>query len=265
MTDSASLVRIDADGAGHVVEIVLDRPDALNAVSTAMAEAISDVTTRVAADPKVRCVVLRSSQDRAFCVGADLKERNGFTDADLVRQRPVARAAYRGGARPAGAGDRRGGGVRTGRRVRDGPVLRRDRGRRHRDGRAAGGLRRGHPGWWRDPAADPPGRVVARGLARLHGPAPAGPRGVGSRVRRRGRPGRDRSRPGPRARPVDRGELAGRAAPVQAGDAARLRPSTSPPGWRSRTPAGARPPSAATAPRGWRRSPSGGARCGRGR
>ena len=96
MTDTASLVRIEADAEGHVVEVVLDRPQALNAVSTAMALAISDATARVAADPQVRCVVLRSSQDRAFCVGADLKERNGFTDADLVQQRPVSRAAYRG-------------------------------------------------------------------------------------------------------------------------------------------------------------------------
>ena len=96
MTETASLVRIEADAEGHVVEIVLDRPDALNAVSTAMAVAIAEATARVAADPAVRCVVLRSSQVRAFCVGADLKERNAFTDADLVQQRPVARSAYRG-------------------------------------------------------------------------------------------------------------------------------------------------------------------------
>ena len=36
------------------------------------------------------------SHERAFCVGADLKERNAFTDADLTQQRPVARAAYGG-------------------------------------------------------------------------------------------------------------------------------------------------------------------------
>jgi enoyl-CoA hydratase/carnithine racemase len=90
------LVRIEADGEGHVVEIVLNRPEALNAVSTTMAEAITNATSRVAADAQVRCVVLRSSQDRAFCVGADLKERNALTDAELVQQRPVARGAYRG-------------------------------------------------------------------------------------------------------------------------------------------------------------------------
>jgi enoyl-CoA hydratase/carnithine racemase len=38
--------------------------------------------------------VLTSSHEKAFCVGADLKERNSFTDADLMQQRPTARAAY---------------------------------------------------------------------------------------------------------------------------------------------------------------------------
>jgi enoyl-CoA hydratase/carnithine racemase len=96
VTETNGLVRIEPDGDGHVVEVVLDRPEALNAVSTAMARAIAEATSRVSADPTVRCVVVTSSQDRAFCVGADLKERNGVTDAELVRQRPVARAAYRG-------------------------------------------------------------------------------------------------------------------------------------------------------------------------
>ena len=83
-------------GLEHVAEIVLDRPAAMNAVSTEMARAIAAATQQVAADESVRCVVLSSSHDRAFCVGADLKERNTFTDAQLVEQRPVARAAYGG-------------------------------------------------------------------------------------------------------------------------------------------------------------------------
>ncbi|GAA6527329.1 enoyl-CoA hydratase-related protein [Intrasporangium sp. DVR] len=96
---SPSLVRVerfDEPALAHVVELVLDRPAALNAVSTAMAEAIRDATTAIAADDTVRCVVLTSSHDKAFCVGADLKERSSFTDADLMQQRPLARAAYGG-------------------------------------------------------------------------------------------------------------------------------------------------------------------------
>jgi enoyl-CoA hydratase/carnithine racemase len=88
--------RFEDPALAHVAEIVLDRPEAMNAVSTTMARAIAAAAARVAADETVRCVVLTSSHEKAFCVGADLKERNSFTDADLMEQRPVARAAYGG-------------------------------------------------------------------------------------------------------------------------------------------------------------------------
>ncbi|MBZ4017060.1 enoyl-CoA hydratase/isomerase family protein [Streptomyces purpurogeneiscleroticus] len=80
----------------HVAELVMDRPKAMNAVSTDMARALTAATDALAADRTVRTVVLTSTHDRAFCVGADLKERNSFTDADLMRQRPYTRAAYTG-------------------------------------------------------------------------------------------------------------------------------------------------------------------------
>lgn len=83
------------DGA-HVVELTLDRPEAMNAISTAFAEQLTAATTQLAADPSVRAVVVTSAHDRAFCVGADLKERNGFTDAQLMEHRLITKAAYRG-------------------------------------------------------------------------------------------------------------------------------------------------------------------------
>ncbi|MET8983513.1 enoyl-CoA hydratase-related protein [Streptomyces sp. NPDC004539] len=86
------LVRRHSDG--HVAELALDRPKAMNAVSTEMARSITAACTALGVDPDVRVVVLTSTHDRAFCVGADLKERNSFTDDDLRRQRPTARAAY---------------------------------------------------------------------------------------------------------------------------------------------------------------------------
>lgn len=82
--------------ATRVAELVMDRPQAMNAVSTAMADALATACADLAADPTVSATVLTSSSDRAFCVGADLKERNSFTDADLRRQRPRTRAAYTG-------------------------------------------------------------------------------------------------------------------------------------------------------------------------
>lgn len=81
---------------GHVAEIVLDRPEAHNALSTAMAASLAEACAEVARDRSVRAVVLSASGEKAFCVGADLKERNAFSDADLMRQRPVFRAAFGG-------------------------------------------------------------------------------------------------------------------------------------------------------------------------
>ena len=97
MSDAASLVRIERHGeGGHVAELVLDRPEAMNAVSTAMAQAISAAAAQLAGDDRVRAVVVTSTHERAFCVGADLKERNALSDDELRAQRPLARAAYGG-------------------------------------------------------------------------------------------------------------------------------------------------------------------------
>jgi enoyl-CoA hydratase/carnithine racemase len=81
---------------GSVAELVLNRPGALNAVSTAMSRALAEATAALAADDRVRVVVLTSCSPKAFCVGADLKERNAMSDADLARHRPASRAGYAG-------------------------------------------------------------------------------------------------------------------------------------------------------------------------
>ena len=81
---------------GFVAELVLDRPEAHNALSTEMAREIGTATADLAADASVRAVVVSSASEKAFCVGADLKERNSFSDEDLLAQRPVFRAAFGG-------------------------------------------------------------------------------------------------------------------------------------------------------------------------
>jgi enoyl-CoA hydratase/carnithine racemase len=79
---------------GTVAEVVLDRPAAMNALNTAMLVRLDEVLTRLAADPRLRAVVLASAGQRAFCVGADLKERAGMSDAQMIAQRPAFRAAF---------------------------------------------------------------------------------------------------------------------------------------------------------------------------
>jgi enoyl-CoA hydratase/carnithine racemase len=81
---------------GHIVELALDRPEAMNAISTQMALDLGAACARLGADKDVRVVLVTSTNERAFCVGADLKERASLSDAELMTQRPVSRAAYGG-------------------------------------------------------------------------------------------------------------------------------------------------------------------------
>jgi enoyl-CoA hydratase/carnithine racemase len=93
--DGITLTR-HAAGAGAVVaEIMLDRPP-VNALSTPLARALAATCAEVAAEPSVRAVVLSGAPGRAFCAGADLKERAGMTDAEIAAQRPLVRALFGG-------------------------------------------------------------------------------------------------------------------------------------------------------------------------
>jgi len=91
------MVKLTRHGpGGHIAELTLDRPEAMNAVSTQLARDLSAACAELSADPEVRVVLVTSTSPTAFCVGADLKERHSFSDADLLAQRPVTRAAYNG-------------------------------------------------------------------------------------------------------------------------------------------------------------------------
>lgn len=59
--------------ADSVLWLQLNRPQALNALTPALVEAMGQAIAAAGADPKVRVVVL-SGAGRAFCAGADLKE-----------------------------------------------------------------------------------------------------------------------------------------------------------------------------------------------
>jgi enoyl-CoA hydratase/carnithine racemase len=92
-SDSGIRVRLSSPG---VAEIILSRPAAMNALSTTMLTALADACAGVAADREVRAVVLAAAGERAFCVGADLKERAAMSDSQLLAQRPAFRVAFGG-------------------------------------------------------------------------------------------------------------------------------------------------------------------------
>ncbi|HTP62260.1 MAG TPA: enoyl-CoA hydratase-related protein [Burkholderiales bacterium] len=63
----------------HVLLVTLTRPQALNALNTKMGLELTDLCGRLTAEAgAVRCVVLTGAGERAFCAGADLKERDGM-------------------------------------------------------------------------------------------------------------------------------------------------------------------------------------------
>ncbi len=59
------------------VTLALNRPDALNALTSPMRQSLLEELRRADQDPGVRCVVLRGT-GRAFCVGQDLKELQDY-------------------------------------------------------------------------------------------------------------------------------------------------------------------------------------------
>src|SRR5687767_14094398 len=79
----------------HVLVVTLNRPQSLNALNTQMGRDQIDLWTRLTAEPgDVRCVVLTGSGERAFCAGADLKERDGMSESVWRAQHEIFERAF---------------------------------------------------------------------------------------------------------------------------------------------------------------------------
>jgi enoyl-CoA hydratase/carnithine racemase len=80
--------------SAHVTEVIMNRPEALNALSTDQVRRLAEAARKLAADGQVSVVIISSAVHRAFCVGADLKERRGVTNDDLRQQRRVFQQGF---------------------------------------------------------------------------------------------------------------------------------------------------------------------------
>jgi len=79
----------------HILLVTLNRPQVLNALNTQMGKDKLDLWTRLAAEPgALRCVVLTGAGDRAFCAGADLKERDGMSESVWRAQHEIFERAF---------------------------------------------------------------------------------------------------------------------------------------------------------------------------
>jgi len=79
--DAYSTLSIDRDGPW--VTVTLQRPDAMNSLSRALVRELGDCFRALADDRDARVIVLTGSGEKAFCAGADLKERKGMTDDEV--------------------------------------------------------------------------------------------------------------------------------------------------------------------------------------
>lgn len=67
---------------GRVLLLTLNRPKALNAINAQLTAEVIDAVTKADADPEIGCIVITGSE-RAFAAGADIKEMQHLTYADV--------------------------------------------------------------------------------------------------------------------------------------------------------------------------------------
>jgi methylglutaconyl-CoA hydratase len=73
----------------------IDGESRRNAISRAMLQGLEGNLARIADDRALRCVVVTGAGDKAFCAGADLKERAAMSEADVHQFHQGLRGALR--------------------------------------------------------------------------------------------------------------------------------------------------------------------------
>ena len=64
---------------GSVCWVTLNRPDVRNALSRDVNQQLQEIAAEIEHDNEVHAAVITGAGDKAFCAGADLKERKGVT------------------------------------------------------------------------------------------------------------------------------------------------------------------------------------------
>lgn len=77
---------VEVDQRGTVVIFTISRPERMNSLSRATLRALGKLTREAIENPSVRAIVITGSGTKAFCAGADLKERQGMTENDVRAQ-----------------------------------------------------------------------------------------------------------------------------------------------------------------------------------
>lgn len=79
---------------GGIRTLTLNRPDSMNSVSFPMLRELKTALEDVEFDPDARCVIVTGAGDKAFCSGADLKERATLSDLEVRRYIQTIRSTF---------------------------------------------------------------------------------------------------------------------------------------------------------------------------
>jgi enoyl-CoA hydratase/carnithine racemase len=74
---------IEVEQRGNVVIWTIDREPRMNSLSRATLLAFGKLAREAVTNPSVRAIVITGKGDKAFCAGADLKERQGMSENDI--------------------------------------------------------------------------------------------------------------------------------------------------------------------------------------
>lgn len=83
-------IKLETWGENDDIAILtLNRPEVLNAMNTKMMLEIRSTIRELSDRRDLRVVIVTGAGERAFCSGADLKERDGMTEEDWARQHKI--------------------------------------------------------------------------------------------------------------------------------------------------------------------------------
>ena len=78
-----------------VLLATLNRPEVANAFNTRLALELCELFERLGAEERCRCLILTGAGDRAFCAGADLKERDSLSEEQWRAQHQTFERMFR--------------------------------------------------------------------------------------------------------------------------------------------------------------------------
>lgn len=79
---------------GGICTITLNRPEVMNSLSFPMLLELRAAVEELQFDDETRCAIVTGAGDRAFCAGADLKERAGLSEAEVRRYIQTIRTTF---------------------------------------------------------------------------------------------------------------------------------------------------------------------------